>query len=213
LADFAKGSSQSDELGGTNSGATEDARLGPKLRVIPRPIRRAGHDIITCYMQSKATTVDRYLADLPDDRREAITKIRAVIRKNLPKGFEETIQYGMIGYVVPHKLYPPGYHCDPTQPLPFACLASQKNHMALYLMSIYGHPGLREWFEEAYKASGKKMDIGKSCVRFKKLDDLPLDVIGEAFKKLSVKQYIEMIESRRPAAAKKSAKKTAKRTA
>ncbi|MCU0246553.1 MAG: DUF1801 domain-containing protein [Bryobacter sp.] len=146
-------------------------------------------------MTSKAATVDAYLAELPEDRRAAIQKVRAVIKKNLPKGFAEAMQYGMIGYAVPHKLYPAGYHCDPKQPLPFAALASQKNHMAVYMMSIYQDPKLLEWFTGAYKATGKKLDMGKSCVRFKKLDDLPLDVIGEAFRKVSVPEYIARYEA------------------
>src|SRR5437867_9584228 len=125
-------------------------------------------------MLSTAKTVADYLAELPPDRREAISAVRKVILKNLPKGFEEIMQYGMIGYVVPFKLFPAGYHCDPTQPLCYAGLASQKNHMAIYLMTVYGHKETEEWFVRAYKASGKKLDMGKSCVRFKKLDDLPL---------------------------------------
>jgi hypothetical protein len=146
-------------------------------------------------MQSKAETVDAYLAELPEDRRAAISKVRATIRKNLPKGFAEVMQYGMISYVVPHKLYPPGYHCDPKVPLPYAALASQKNHMAVYLMSIYQDPALLEWFTAAYKATGKKLDMGKSCVRFTKLENLPLDVIGQAFAKVSVGDYIARYES------------------
>jgi hypothetical protein len=146
-------------------------------------------------MQSKAETVDAYLAELPEDRRSAISKVRSVIRKNLPKGFTEVMQYGMIGYVVPHKLYPAGYHCDPKQPLPFACLASQKNHMAVYLMSVYMRPDLLDWFTTEYKASGKKLDMGKSCVRFKRIEDLPLDVVGRAFAKLSLADYVALYES------------------
>jgi uncharacterized protein YdhG (YjbR/CyaY superfamily) len=148
-------------------------------------------------MTSKAATVDDYLAELPADRRAAIQKLRTVIRKNLPKGFAEIMQYGMIGYVVPHQLYPAGYHCDPKQPLPFAGLASQKNYMAVYLMSVYQDPALLKWFTDAYKASGKKLDMGKCCVRFKKLENLPLDVIGEAFRKVSVTGYIDRYESLR----------------
>ena len=120
-------------------------------------------------MQSKAKTVAKYLAELPEDRRAAISKIRAVIRKNLPNGYKEGMQYGMIGYFVPHSIFPDGYHCDPKQPLPFASLASQKNHMALYLMCIYGSESHKAWFKEAWEKTGKKLDMGKSCVRFKKL--------------------------------------------
>ena len=141
-------------------------------------------------MQSQAATVADYLNELPEERREAIAKVRAVIRKNLPKGFAEQMSYGMIGYVVPHKLYPAGYHCDPKQPLWFASLGSQKNHMALYLMTVYQSPGMEQWLRQRFQASGKKLDMGKSCIRFKKLEDLPLDVIGEAFGRVSLADYI-----------------------
>ena len=142
-------------------------------------------------VQSKANTVDQYLAELPPDRREAINGVRKVILKNLPDGLEEVMQYGMISYVVPFKLFPAGYHCDPSQQLCFAGLASQKNHFAIYLMTVYGHKETQEWFVKAYKASGKKLDMGKSCVRFKKLDDLPLDVIGQAVARVPVDKYIQ----------------------
>jgi hypothetical protein len=146
-------------------------------------------------MQSKATTVAAYLAELPEDRRAAINALRAVILKNLDKDYEEGIQYGMIGYYVPQRVYPAGYHCDPKQPLPFAGLASQKNHMALYLMCVYGSENHREWFESAWAKTGKKLDMGKSCVRFKRLDDLALDVIGEAIRRVPAQKYIEACES------------------
>ena len=146
-------------------------------------------------MQSKAKTVDQYLAELPDDRREALQAVRAVVLKNLPKGYEEGMQYGMIGYFVPHSVYPPGYHCDPKQPLPFAGLASQKNHMSIHLMCIYGDEEQQAWFREAWAASGKKLDMGKSCVRFKKLDDVPLKVIGEAIRRVPAKKFIDHYES------------------
>ncbi|MCB9850978.1 MAG: DUF1801 domain-containing protein [Phycisphaerales bacterium] len=168
-------------------------------------------------MQSKASTVDQYLAELPPDRREAISTVRDVIRKNLPKGYEEGMTYGMIGYYVPHSIYPDGYHCDPKQPLPFASLASQKNHMAIYLMCCYGHPETEAWFREAWAKTGKKLDMGKSCVRFKKLDDIPLSVIGQVIKRVPVKKYIAFYESAikksRPTTAKqKAAKATGKKT-
>jgi uncharacterized protein YdhG (YjbR/CyaY superfamily) len=146
-------------------------------------------------MQSAATTVTAYIAELPAERQAAIKAVRAVIRKNLPKGFAEQMQYGMIGYVVPHKLYPAGYHCKPTDPLPFACLASQKNHMSLYLMTAYGWPGMADWIKEQFAARGKKLDMGKSCIRFKKLEDIPLDVIGEAIGKVPVADYIRHTEA------------------
>ncbi|REG23701.1 uncharacterized protein DUF1801 [Archangium gephyra] len=146
-------------------------------------------------MQSKATSVDQYLASLPEDRRAAVSAVRNVILKNLDKDYEEGIQYGMIGYYVPHKVFPSGYHCDPKQPLPFASLASQKNHMAIYLMGIYGQPQQEKWFREAWAKTGKKLDMGKSCVRFKKLEDVALDVIGEAIRRAPAKAYIQHYES------------------
>ena len=156
-------------------------------------------------MQSKATTVDQYLAELPDDRREAISALRKVILKNLPEGYEEGMAYGMIGYHVPHSVYPPGYHCDPKQPLPFAALASQKNHMAFYLMCMYGDTEYETWLREAWTKTGNKLDMGKSCIRFKKLDAVPLDVIAAAIKKVPVKKYIAHYEMAiNPAAPKKA---------
>lgn len=146
-------------------------------------------------MQSKATTVAQYLAALPDDRRKTLEAVRRVIRKNLDKNCEEGIQYGMIGYYVPHRVYPPGYHCDPKQPLPYVALASQKNYMSLYLMCIYGHDELRDWFEAAWAKTGKKLDMGKSCIRFKKLDDLALDVIGQAIKKTPTWDFVVHYEA------------------
>jgi hypothetical protein len=165
-------------------------------------------------MQSKANTVRQYLAELPPERREAISAVREVILANLPKGYEEGMAYGMIGYHVPHSVYPPGYHCNPEQPLPYAALASQKNHMALYLMCVYGNPEQEAWFREAWAKTGKKLDMGKSCVRFKKLEDLPLKVVGQAIKRVPVKKLIEYYESvaKRPRAG--TAKKaTAKKKA
>ena len=153
-------------------------------------------------MTSKATTVEQYLSELPDDRRKALETVRQVILKNLDKDYEEGIQYGMIGYYVPHRVYPAGYHCDPKQPLPFAALASQKNYMSLYLMSVYcgcvgDNQGNRhaQWFREAWSKTGKKLDMGKACIRFKKVEDLPLDLIGEAIKRVPASMYIEFCES------------------
>src|SRR4051812_32112556 len=146
-------------------------------------------------MQSKATTVAQYLAELPDDRRRAMQVVRQVVLKNLDKDYEEGMQYGMIGYYVPHRVYPPGYHCDPKQPLPFAGLASQKNYMSLYLMCINGDSDRSRWFRETWAETGKKHDMGKSCVRFKRLDDLALDVIAAAIKSVPAKQYIEHYEA------------------
>jgi Domain of unknown function (DU1801) len=145
-------------------------------------------------MKSEVKSVDEYLKSLPPDRRAAISAVREVILANLPKGYEECLHYGMIGYVVPHSLYPAGYHCNPKLPLGFACLGSQKNHMSLHLMSVYGDPAAMAWFQKAWKVSGKKLDMGKACVRFKKLEDVPLDVIGQAFARTPVKNYIAAVE-------------------
>ena len=146
-------------------------------------------------MPSPATSVTEYLAALPAGRQAAVRAVRAVIRKNLPKGFAEQMQYGMIGYVVPHKLYPAGYHCKPEEPLPFAGLASQKSYMSLYLMTVYFSPTLLAWLKEQFALKGKKLDMGKSCLRFKKLEDLPLDVIGELIARVPVADYIRHYES------------------
>lgn len=145
-------------------------------------------------MQSSAKTPSEYLSSLPADRRTAIEAVRKVILKNLPKGFTEIMQYGMISYVVPLSIYPPGYHCTPNTPLPFISLASQKNYMSLYLMGVYGNEDVRTWFEKEYKATGKKLEMGKSCLKFKKVEDLALDVIGKLMKKVSVKEYVRGYE-------------------
>jgi hypothetical protein len=146
-------------------------------------------------MQSKATAVEAYLKELPEDRRAAILAVRGVILANLDPTYEEGMSCGMIGYYVPHSVYPAGYHCDPSKPLPFAGLASQKNHMALYLMCVYGDPGEHTKLVEGFKKAGKKLDMGKACIRFKTLDDLPLDVIGAAVKRVPAKTYIQKIEA------------------
>jgi hypothetical protein len=145
-------------------------------------------------MQSKATTVEEYMESLPNDRQDIMKKLRKVILKNLPKGFKEGMGYGMIGYVVPHALYKPGYHVDPAQPLIFMCLASQKNHIALYHMGLYGGAQL-EWFKKEWpKHTTKKLDMGKSCIRFKKPEDVPLDLIGELCTRMTPQQWIECYE-------------------
>jgi hypothetical protein len=147
-------------------------------------------------MQNKtAKTVDEYLAVLPDDRRAALEAVRKVILKNLDKNYEEGMQYGMIGYFVPHRVYPAGYHCDPKQPLPFLGLASQKNYMALYMMCLYLDEEQLEQFNAEWAKTGKKLDMGKSCIRFKKVEDLALDVIGKAIKRVPAKKYIAVHES------------------
>jgi uncharacterized protein YdhG (YjbR/CyaY superfamily) len=146
-------------------------------------------------MQYKAVSADDYIAQIPEDRKAPIKKLRAAIKKNLPKGFKETIGYGMIGYCVPHSLYPAGYHCKPEDPLPFIGLASQKNFIAIYHMGIYASPELLKWFTEAYsKLKGKKLDMGKSCLRFKKSDDIPYELIGELASKMSPEQWIKIYE-------------------
>ena len=159
-------------------------------------------------MKSDAATVEDYLKSLPEDRRVAISAVRKVVLANLPKGYEECMSYGMIGYVVPHRIYPAGYHCDPELPLPFAGLASQKNHMALYLMTVYGDPATEKWFRRAWQAAGKKLDMGKCCVRFKKLADVPLEVIGQAIARVPVENYIARIEKVLGATSKRAARKT-----
>jgi Domain of unknown function (DU1801) len=141
-------------------------------------------------IDTKSKTVAAYLQSLPSDRRAALQAVHKAILDNLDDEYEEGMLYGMIGYYVPHELFPAGYHCDPSKPLCYAGLASQKNHMAVYLMCIYGSPELRSWFEKAWAKSGKKLDMGKSCIRFKKADDLALDVIGEAIRRVPAKKYI-----------------------
>jgi uncharacterized protein YdhG (YjbR/CyaY superfamily) len=146
-------------------------------------------------MQSKAKTVTEYIDSLPPERKQIIGAIRKVILKNLPKGFQEEMNYGMIGYVVPHKLYPDGYHCNQLLPLPFLNVASQKNFIAIYHMGIYAQPKLLQWFQDEWKVySTKKLDMGKSCIRFKKPEDVPIDLIGELAAKLTPQQWIEIYE-------------------
>ena len=164
-------------------------------------------------MQSKAATVAAYLKSLPDDRRKALQAIRKVVNDNLDPKVKEAMAYGMPGWVVPLSVYPDGYHCAKDTPLPFASLASQKNHMALYLFCVYSVPGEAERLAEEWKAAGKKLDMGKSCLRFKKLEDVPLEVIGKAVKRMTLKKFIAGYEEalagtsagRKKAAAKKNA--------
>ncbi len=168
-------------------------------------------------MRSKATTVPEYLASLPEDRRGVVEAVRGVILKNIDKGFREGMQYGMIGYSVPHEAYPAGYHCDPEQPLPFAGLASQKQGVSLYLMGLYVDPPLKQWFVSAWKSTGKKLDMGASCIRFKKIEDVPLEVVGEAFRRMKQRDYVARYESqlaesgRKPASGAGVSKKAATR--
>lgn len=146
-------------------------------------------------MQSKATTSDQYIDELPEDRKEAMIKLRKIINKNLPKGFKEGMGYGMMGWDVPHSLYPAGYHCDPKLPLPFLGMASQKNSINIYHMGIYADPKLLKWFTDAFaKASPYKLDMGKSCIRFKKPEHIPYDLIGELASKMTPQDWIELYE-------------------
>ena len=144
--------------------------------------------------RSQATTVEEYLAELPADRAETLEAVRKVILQHLPEGYVEAMQYGMIGYAVPLETYPVTYN---GQPLEYAALASQKRHISLYLMNVYGNPETEQWFIQGYKASGKKLDMGKSCVRFKKLDDLPLDLIGQAIARTPMPEFISAYEASR----------------
>lgn len=147
-------------------------------------------------MQYNVQTVEEYLNVIPEERKIAMYKLRNTILQNLPKGFEEGINYGMIGYFVPHSIYPSGYHCNPKDPLPFVSIASQKNFIALYHMGIYSNPELLNWFiDEFKKYSNKKLDMGKSCIRFKKTDEIPYDLIGELMKKINVDDWILTYES------------------
>ena len=138
-----------------------------------------------------ATTIEEYLASLPEERRIQVEIVRKVILENIQPGFEECMSYGMIGYVVPHSIFPDGYHCNPKLPLQYANLGAKKNYVSLHLMSVDGNSELLDWFTEAYQASGKKLDMGQACLRFKKIDDLALDVIGELFAKVSLESYVD----------------------
>jgi hypothetical protein len=147
-------------------------------------------------MQSTANTPQAYVDSLPEERKVSIEKMRQAIKKTLPKGFEEVMCYGMLGYVVPHSLYPKGYHCDPKLPLGFISLASQKNFVALYHMGIYANPKLLDWFVSEFpKHSKSKLDMGKSCIRFKKMNDIPYELISELASKMTVQDWIVCYES------------------
>lgn len=146
-------------------------------------------------MTSKAKTPEEYIAELPADRKEAMSELRKVILKNLPAGFSEEMSYGMLGYVVPHSLYPSGYHCNPKLPLPFINIASQKNFIAIYHMGIYADKNLLKWFTDEYgKYSKSKPDMGKSCLRFKKPEQIPFKLIGELASKMTPKEWISTFE-------------------
>jgi len=148
-------------------------------------------------MKANGNTVQEILDNLPSDRAEPFRKLHDVIVKKLPKGFEAAMSYGGLGYVVPHSLYPAGYHCKPSEPLPFAGIASQKNSINLYHMGIYAQPSLLEWFVKEFpKHTAQKLDMGKSCIRFKKLEDIPYQLIGELMTKMTVEDWIEIYESK-----------------
>ena len=146
-------------------------------------------------MQSKATSPEQYISELPDDRKEVIKKLRQTILDNLPAGFEEQMSYGMLGFVVPHSIFPDGYHCTSELPLPFINLASQKNFVALYHSGIYASKELLDWFVAEYPKYVKtKLDMGKSCVRFKNMETIPYKLIGELCTKMTVNEWITLYE-------------------
>lgn len=147
-------------------------------------------------MQSAALTPDQYISELPEDRKIAMEQLRKVVLDNLPAGFKEVMSYGMLGYCVPHEIYPNGYHCNPKDPLPFFAMASQKNSINIYHMMLYADKELHDWFVAEYpKYSKSKLDMGKSCIRFKKIADIPYDLIGELMSKVTLDQWIERYES------------------
>lgn len=146
-------------------------------------------------MPTKPLTISEYLSALPADRQSAIEQLRKVIKKNLPKGFSEEMNYGMIGYVVPLFLYPSGYHCKPTEPLPFMNIASQKNFIAVYHMGLYADPALMKWFTSEYaKQYTQKLDMGKSCIRFKKTESIPFELLGKLAAKMTPAEWIVLYE-------------------
>jgi len=148
-------------------------------------------------MQIKADSPQHYVDQLPEDRKHAMIKLREVIKANLPTGFEEMMNYGMIGYVIPHSIYPSGYHCDTNLPLPFMNIASQKNFIAVYHMGIYADDSLMKWFLGEYpNHCSQKLDMGKSCIRFKKMDQIPYDLIGKLASKMTSTEWISLYENR-----------------
>tara|TARA_Y100001933_G_scaffold153672_1_gene152036 strand:- start:401 stop:1084 length:684 start_codon:yes stop_codon:yes gene_type:complete len=165
----------------------------------------------TAPSDAKPATPRQYLDSLPKDRRDAIQAIRRTINARRDKRLKEGIQYGMLGWCVPHTVYPAGYHCDPSQPLPFASVASQKNHIGIYLFCLYTDEAEQARFVKAWKATGKKLDMGKSCIRIKKIEDVPLDVLGDAIERMTCEKFIKVYDQRWGGAAKPSAKKAASR--
>jgi hypothetical protein len=157
-------------------------------------------------MQSKAANVKDYLAELPPERRQAIAAVRKVVSENVDDDIKEGMHWGMICWYVPHSVFPDGYHTNPKQPLPYAALASQKNYMSLYLNTVYGEGGKAAgWFRTEWEKTGRKLDMGKTCIRFKKVEDLPLDVIADAVRRISTEDYIAMYQENLPPSAKKKA--------
>ena len=148
-------------------------------------------------MKIEAKNMDAYLEAIPEDRRESMIKLRKIIADNIPKGFEEGISYGMHGWVVPHSIYPDGYHCKPVEPLPFVSIASQKNFIAVYHMGLYANPKLMDWFVNEYpKHVSRKLDMGKSCIRFKKPNEIPFELIGELMTKMTCEEWIKLYDTR-----------------
>jgi hypothetical protein len=147
-------------------------------------------------MKYDANSPDDYINQLPEERQEVMSKLRKIINENLPNGFEETLSYGMIGWVVPHETYPDGYHCDPKLPLPFMNLASQKNFVALYHAGVYANEDILNWFVSEYpKHAKRKLDMGKSCIRFKRMDDIPYQLVGKLCRKITVNEWIDTYEN------------------
>lgn len=147
-------------------------------------------------MRSDAKTVAAYLAELPEERRESMSRLRETVLESLPEGFKEVMNYGMIGYVVPHEIYPSGYHCNPSLPLPFINIASQKNYIALYHLGIYASKENLDWFTSEYPRHSKnKLDMGKSCIRFKNTTNIPYELIGQLCSKMSAEEWIFLYES------------------
>ncbi len=162
-------------------------------------------------MKSEATTVKQYLAELPPDRRSAIEAVRHEILRSIDHDVEEGMQCGMIGFYIPHRAYPAGYRCNPKEPLPYAGLASQKNHMSVYLSCVYSSTAEEAWFRGAWARTGKKLDMGRSCIRFKTLEGLALEVIGEAIRRVPAKRFIELYESVLADSRKRSAARSGKK--
>ena len=159
-------------------------------------------------MQITASTIEQLLRALPADRRRTVEAIRNVILENIDAPFVEQVENGAIGYVVPHSVFPAGYHCNPAQPLPFAAIAAQKHHIGLYLFCVYSDPKLEKWFRATWLEAGKKLDMGKSCVRVKTLDDVPLDVVGTLFKRVKARTFIKRYEAAVPPSARRASTKT-----